>query len=78
MCWIDAPCTTSLCLLCGSPSQFVYSPGVKPVLQIKNGQNVSALLQAYVRDKRDNAHDTLPDGVDLEEAPPTLQVYTLT
>ena len=32
------------------------------------------LLQAYVRDKRDNALDSLPAGVNLPESPPELQV----
>ena len=44
------------------------------MLEIKNGQDFSQLLLAYSRDKRDNALNMLPDGVDLVQTPPQLQV----
>ena len=44
------------------------SPG-RP-LQLKNGQDISKLLpQAYLRDRKDNRHHTLPEGFDLSMVP---------
>ncbi len=44
------------------------------VLEVKNGQNLSRLRQAYLADKRDNALGNLPHGIDLNRSPPELQV----
>ncbi len=44
------------------------------VLEVKNGQNLSKLRQAYLADKRDNALGSLPDDLDLDKSPLELQV----
>ena len=50
----------------------MYSAGQR--IQLKNGEDISRLLPAaYLRDRRDNRHDALPDGFDLDVVP-QLQV----